>query len=172
VADLGRLDIVFNNAGFGAFGKCEDVAEAIWQRALDTHLTGTFHVCRAAIPHLRRQSAGAIINMASVAGLGGFIGTIAYGGVKAGLIQFTRSLAWELGDDNIRVNSVSPGIIWTDFHEKMTPEKLEYNKRHRIPLHRTGKPEDVAQLVVSLVRNDFINGENVVIDGGMSMRLG
>jgi NAD(P)-dependent dehydrogenase (short-subunit alcohol dehydrogenase family) len=172
VNELGHLDILFNNAGYGAPGKCEDVDEAVWQRALDTHLTGTFHCCRAAIPHLRKQSAGAIINMASVAGLGGFIGTIAYGVVKAGLIQFTRSLAWELGDDNIRVCSVSPGLIWTDFHEKMSPERLEYSIKHRIPLHRTGKPEEVAQLVVSLIRNDYVTGENVVIDGGLSMRLG
>ena len=86
--------------------------------------------------------------------------------VKGALPQFARNLARELADQHIRVNCVSPGIIRTPFQDSLTPEQVENNIKNRIPLHMEGKPEGVAELIVTLVENDFITGENFVIDGG------
>ena len=109
--------------------------------------------------------------ISSVAGLRGCLGAIAYGVVKGALLQFARSLARELADDNIRVNCVSPGLIQTRFQDYLTPEQLSHNVNNRIPLHRVGKPEDVAAAIALLITNDFITGENLVVDGGMTMRI-
>jgi len=87
------------------------------------------------------------------------------------LPQFTRALARELAEDNIRVNCVSPGVIRTRFQGMLTPEQVRNNIRNRIPLHREGKPEHVAESIGLLVTCDFITGENLAIDGGMTMRI-
>ena len=86
-------------------------------------------------------------------------------------MQFTRALARDLADDNIRVNCVSPGIIRTRFHERMTPEQKAHNLANRIPLHREGTVSDVADVCRMLIRNDFMTGESVTVDGGMSMQV-
>jgi len=91
--------------------------------------------------------------------------------VKGALPQFARSLARELADQNVRVNCVSPGVIRTPFQASLTHEQTTNNIQNRVPLHKEGKPEDVAELIVALVENDFITGENFVIDGGMTMRI-
>ena len=103
--------------------------------------------------------------------LRGCLGAAAYGVVKGALPQFARVLARELADQGIRVNCVSPGVIRTPFHDALSPEQARNNIENRIPLHTEGKPEDVAELIASLVENDFITGENMVIDGGMTMRI-
>ena len=167
----GKLDVVVNNAGYGCPGTLEQIAETDWDRAFAVHVKGAFHVCRATIPLLEKSDAGVIINTASVAGIRGLNGAIAYACVKATLIQFTRCLAWELADRNIRVNAVSPGIIRTDFHAKMPPEQKKHNLDNRVPLHREGRPEQVAQLVLALADNAYITGEAVTIDGGLTMRI-
>jgi 3-oxoacyl-[acyl-carrier protein] reductase/dehydrogenase/reductase SDR family protein 4 len=120
---------------------------------------------------MAKQGAGAIILLGSAAGLRGCPGALAYGVVKGALPQFARSLARELADQNIRVNCVSPGIIRTPFQAHLTPAQVENNIRNRVPLHREGQPEEVARLIVSLIENDFITGQNFVIDGGMTMRI-
>src|SRR5208283_1106507 len=104
---------------------------------------------------------GAIILISSAAGLRGCLGALAYGVVKGAVPQFARGLARELADDNIRVNCVSPGLIRTPFQDSLTPEQVQNNVQNRIPLHREGKPEDVAAVIVELVENEFITGENV-----------
>jgi len=99
------------------------------------------------------------------------LGAIAYGVAKGALPQFARSLARELADDNIRVNAVAPGIIRTPFQDFLTPAQVKNNIENRIPLHREGKPEDVAEVIAMLVTNDFITGETIAVDGGMTMRI-
>jgi len=92
--------------------------------------------------------------------------------VAKGVIPpFTRSLARELADFNIRVNCVSPGIIRTPFQDYLTPEQVRNNIENRIPLHREGTPQDVAQALVMLTENEFITGADLAIDGGMTMRM-
>ena len=96
---------------------------------------------------------------------------MAYQVVKAALIQMARALARDHAAESIRVNCVAPGIIRTPFHDAMTEQVRANNLANRIPLHREGRPEEVASLIVQLAENDFITGETVAIDGGMSMRM-
>ena len=109
--------------------------------------------------------------ISSAAGIRGCPGAITYGTVKGAIIQFTRALARELGDLNVRVNCLAPGIIRTRFHETMTAEQQKHNLANRITIHREGTVEDVAHAARTLVTNDFITGETLVIDGGMTMQI-
>ena len=168
---LGRLDVLVHAAGGPVPGSLMELRPEDWYRAFDVHVHALFHLARAAVPHMRLQGQGAIVLVASAAGARGCLGAIAYGVVKGALPQFARALARELADDGIRVNCVSPGIIRTPFQDFLTPEQAANNIRNRIPLHREGKPEDVAAVISTLVENDFITGENVAIDGGMTMRI-
>jgi NAD(P)-dependent dehydrogenase (short-subunit alcohol dehydrogenase family) len=120
---------------------------------------------------MAERSGGAILLISSAAGSRGCAGAIAYGVVKGAIPQFTRALARELADLNIRVNCVSPGIIRTRFQDYLTAEQVENNKRNRIPLHREGRPEDVAAALALLAENDFITGAEIPVDGGMAMRM-
>ncbi len=172
VASLGGVDALFHNAGGGIPGGIMDVSPDDWMKAFDVHVHAAFHLIREALPEMRKKDEGAIVFMSSVAGIQAGPGSITYGVVKGALQQFTRSLARELGDDNIRVNCLAPGIIRTRFHAAMTAEAKQHNLDNRIPLHREGTPEDVAETVIFLMENDFITGENIVVDGGMTMRIG
>lgn len=171
IRDLGRLDVLIHSAGGAVPGGLYDVTDENWMNAFDVHVHSIFHLTRAAAPHMAKQGEGAIILLGSAAGLRGCLGALAYGVVKGALPQFARSLARELAEDRIRVNCVSPGIIRTPFQDFLTQEQTANNINNRIPLHREGKPDDVAKAIVTLVENDFITGENVVIDGGMTMRI-
>lgn len=168
---LGGVDVLVHSAGGGVPGTLVDVDPQAWYRAFDVHIHAAFHLCRASIPLMKRKKEGAIILISSAAGLRGCPGAFTYGVVKGALPQFARALARDLGDDNIRVNCVSPGIIRTRFHDGLTPEQVKNNIEKRIPLHREGTTQEVAEVIAMLVSNDFITGENVVIDGGMSMRI-
>jgi NAD(P)-dependent dehydrogenase (short-subunit alcohol dehydrogenase family) len=170
-AKLGGLHVLVHCAGGPAPGGLLEVTEERWHKAFDVHVHAIFRLCRAAVPLMKAHREGAIILISSAAGLRGCLGALAYGVVKGAVPQFTRGLARELADDNIRVNCVSPGVIRTPFQDSLTPEQVQNNVKNRIPLHREGKPEDVAGMIVELVENEFITGENVVIDGGMSMRI-
>ncbi|HOA75698.1 MAG TPA: SDR family oxidoreductase [Phycisphaerae bacterium] len=170
-ASLGGLDVLVHSAGGGVRGRLLDLAPEAWYQAFDVHVHAVFHLCRAAVPFMQKRKEGAIILISSAVGHRGFAGTAAYCVVKGTLPNFARTLARELADDNIRVNCVAPGIIRTRFHEQMTPEQYKNNIENRIPLHREGTAEDVADLISTLVTNDFITGETVAIDGGMTMRL-
>jgi NAD(P)-dependent dehydrogenase (short-subunit alcohol dehydrogenase family) len=170
-AALGGVDVLVHSAGGPAPGTLLDVQPGDWYRAFDIHIHAAFHLCRTAIPFMKKKREGAIILVSSIAGLRGCPGAMAYGVVKGALPQFARSLARDFADDNIRVNCVSPGVIRTRFHAAMSPEQAKLNLEKRIPLHREGTPEGVATVIATLVTNDFITGENLVIDGGMSMRI-
>ena len=171
VKQFGRLDVVVHSAGGAVPGGLYTVTEEAWMEGFAVHVHSVFHLARSAAPHMSKQGAGVIILLGSAAGLRGCLGALAYGVAKGALPQFARALARELADQNIRVNCVSPGVIRTPFQASLTPEQTENNIQNRIPLHREGRPEEVAKLIVSLLENDFITGENFVIDGGMTMRV-
>jgi len=168
---FGRIDVLVHSAGGAVPGGLYEVTEQEWMNAFSVHVHSIFHLVRASAPHMAQSGAGAIILLGSAAGLRGCLGALAYGVVKGALPQFARSLARELADQHIRVNCVSPGIIRTPFQDFLTLEQTRNNIENRIPLHIEGRPEDVAELIVTLVENDFITGENFVIDGGMTMRI-
>ena len=168
---LGYPDILVHSAGGPAPGNILDVAPEDWYAAFDVHLHAAFHLCRAALPAMREKKEGAIILISSAAGLRGCPNSVAYSVVKGALPQFARSLARDFAASNIRVNCVAPGVIRTRFQEHLTTEQVQNNVENRIPLHREGTPEEVAEIILALIQNDFITGETVTIDGGMTMRI-
>jgi len=170
-AQMGSVDVLVHAAGGAAHGNLLQVTPEAWYRAFDVHVHAVFHLSRAVVPFMKRKREGSIVLISSAAGSRGCLGAIAYGVVKGALPQLARSLARELAEDNIRVNTVSPGIIRTSFQEYLSPEQVKNNIENRIPLHREGRPEDVAEVIAMLVTNDFITGETIAIDGGMTMRI-
>ena len=171
VAHFGRLDVLVHNAGGPAPGKIQDVTPEAWRAAMDLHVNANYYLARASLPHLKKSGEGCILMVSSSAGVRGVPGAIAYATAKGALPQFTRSLARDLADDNIRVNCIAPGVIRTRFHDDMTPERKKLNLEQRIPLHREGTPEQVADAALLLITNDYITGETLVIDGGLTMRI-
>ncbi len=168
---LGPPLVLVHSAGGLVPGRLLELEPKAWYEAFDVHVHAVFHLCRAAVPYMKKAKEGAVVLISSVAGIRGLKMNLAYQVVKGALPQFARALAYELADDNIRVNAVAPGIIRTRFHASMTEEQKRYNLEKRIPLHREGTPEQVASLVCELVRNDYITGETVVVDGGLTMRI-
>ena len=120
VAKFGGLDILINNAGVGRFSNVADMSTEAWRSIFDTNLTGVFFTTRAALPHLKRRGGGWIINVSSLAGSNPFAGAAAYCASKAGLNAFTEALLAEVRYDNIRVSTVAPGSVQTNFggHEQ------------------------------------------------------
>ena len=171
VQDFGRLDVLVHSAGGPVPGGFYAVSDENWMNAFAVHVHSVFWMSRAAAPYMAKQGGGAIILLGSAAGLRGCLGAFAYGVVKGALPQFARVMGRELAEQRIRVNCVSPGVIRTPFHDALPPEQAKNNIENRIPLHMEGRPEDVAALITTLVENDFITGENMVIDGGMTMRI-
>jgi len=168
---FGGVDVLVHCAGVAVLGGLLETTPELWHRTFDLHVHGLFHLCREVVPHMKRKKEGTIIMVSSGAGLRGCPNAIAYAVAKGALPQFARALARELAADNIRVNCVAPGIIRTSFQEHLTPEQVRNNVENRIPLHREGRPEEVAQVIELLVKNDFITGETITIDGGMAMRM-
>jgi len=170
-AEFGRLDVLVHAAGGAVPGGLLEVTPEAWNAAFDVHVHAVYHLSRAAVPHLRKDKEGAIVLISSTAGKLGVMGNLAYQAVKGALPQFTRALARELANDNIRVNCVAPGVIRTKFHEHMSEEQKKLNLEHRIPLHREGTPKQVADVIVMLAKNDYITGDTVTIDGGLTSRI-
>jgi len=168
---LGPVDVLVHSAGGPVNGGLFDLTPEMWHAAFDVHVHAAFHLCRAAIPAMRAKKQGAVILISSVSGLRGIVTNIAYQVAKGALPQFARALAREFANDNIRVNCVAPGVVRTAFHAAMSEEQRRLNLDHRIPLHREGTPRQVAELILMLVKNDYITGETMTIDGGLTMRI-
>ncbi len=171
VKRLGGLDVLVHSAGGPVNGGLFEITPEQWQAAFDVHLHAIFHLCRAAIPHMRPKKEGAIVLISSTAGIRGIITNVAYQVAKGALPQFTRALAREFANDNIRVNCVAPGVVRTAFHATMSEAQRKLNLEQRIPLHREGAPEHVATLIAELVKNDYLTGETFTVDGGLTMRI-
>ena len=169
-ARFGRLDILVHSAGGPVPGKIVELTPQAWTDAFAVHVHPVFHLFRAAHPYLAREG-GAVVLVSSVAGLRGCHGTVAYQTVKGALIPLARALAMDHAAEGIRVNVLAPGIIRTRFHQAMTEAARAHNLANRIPLRREGTVDDVASAALELIRNDFMTGEVVTVDGGMSMRI-
>ena len=171
VRGLGGIDVLVHNAGAAAPGGFLQVSEEVWYYAFNVHVHAAFHLCRAAVPYMIPKKEGAIVLLGSSAGHRGVLGAAAYSIVKGAIPQFTRVLARELADHNIRVNCVSPGVVRTRFQDMLTEAQVKNNLENRIPLHREGTPDEVAQVIEMLATNDFMTGSDVVLDGGLTMRI-
>jgi 3-oxoacyl-[acyl-carrier protein] reductase len=141
VSRFGGLDVLINNAGVGVGGLVADMSADEWRRIIDTNLTGVFHCCRSAIPHLRTRGGGWIINISSLASKNPFAGASAYCASKAGLNAFSETLMQELRHDNIRVSYVLPGSVATGFSGRTVAAGADWRLQ----------PADVAQVIMDLL---------------------
>ena len=167
----GAADALVNNAGISLIAAAEDTTAAQWQRVMDTNLLGPFLLCRYFGAQMLARRRGSIVNVASVAGLGGVIHRSAYNASKHGLIGLTRTLAAEWGGRGVRVNAVCPGWIKTemDVADQGSGAYSDRDIVDRVPMARFASPEDVAQAIAFLAdsdRNGFINGVSLPVDGG------
>jgi 3-oxoacyl-[acyl-carrier protein] reductase len=176
VERFGGVDVLVNNAGityFVDFKDLEGVTEAMWDHILAVNVKGVFFCSRAVVPQMRRQGAGSIVNIASVAGIAGGGSSIPYCASKAAVINLTMAFARTCAPE-IRVNCVAPGFVDTRWHEARPGDTEPYRNAiaGMTPLKRVCKPEDVAQAVVSLVEGaDMVTGQTLVVDGGMVMHV-
>jgi NAD(P)-dependent dehydrogenase (short-subunit alcohol dehydrogenase family) len=169
IARFGRLDVLCNVAGILRFDHTHELSLADWSRVLAVNLTGTFLLCREAIPHLL-ATRGNIVNMASTAGMTGHPWSAAYAASKGGVLAFTRSIAVEYAGQGVRANAICPGSIETPIKEAFRiPEGANPKLVRRImPLTGFAGPEKVANLVAFLASDEgsHITGEEIRIDGG------
>ncbi|HMF43320.1 MAG TPA: 3-oxoacyl-ACP reductase FabG, partial [Polyangia bacterium] len=162
------IDIIVNNAGVARDKPFPSIEAADWEQVTRTSLDGFFNVTRPLVMPLVRRRWGRIVNIASLAGLVGNRGQVAYSAAKAGLIGATRSLAKEVAKRNITVNAVAPGLIDTDMIKQAAAGADELAKL--IPMRRLGLPSEVAKLVRFLASDDaaYITGQVITIDGGLA----
>ncbi|MFF6983477.1 SDR family NAD(P)-dependent oxidoreductase [Streptomyces sp. NPDC008343] len=166
-----RIDGLVNNAGTTAFIDHADVDAVtgdVWRKILDVNVIGTWQMSTAALPALRESGAGAIVNMASVAGLRQVGSSLPYSVSKAAVVHMTGLLAKVVGPQ-VRVNAVAPGMIETPWTSDWAAARTLLNAT--APLRRTGRPEEVAELVEFLLTAAYVTGETVSIDGGMKLVL-
>ena len=170
VKELGRLDILINNAGITRDGLLMRMKEADWDDVMHTNLKGVYNCSKAVLRTMMKQRSGRIVNMASVVGEMGNAGQTNYAATKAGVIGFTKSLAKEVASRGITVNAIAPGFIATDMTSVLTDDQKAEMAR-TIPLGRAGQPEDVANAVLFLVSEGaaYITGQVLNVDGGMVM---
>lgn len=171
VARLGTVDVLVHSAGGQVAGGLFEVTPEAWHAGFDVHVHALYYLCRAAVPHMRQRKEGAIVLISSTAGKLALPTNLAYQVVKGAIPHFTRALARELANDNIRINCVAPGVVRTRFHDQMTPEQKKLNLDQRIPLHREGTCEQIADAIVMMVKNDYMTGDTITIDGGLTMRI-
>src|ERR1700677_1991387 len=168
LAQAGKIDILVNNAGIaGPAAYIWEQTDENWQRNIAVNLTGVFNFCRAVVPHMRSRSYGRIVNIASIAGKEGNPRMIPYSATKAGVIGLTKSLGKELATDGICVNAVTPAVVQTQILDQLTPEQVAY-MTERIPMRRTGKPEEIAYVVHFLASTEcsFVTAQCYDASGG------
>ena len=164
--------LVTNSGGLLQRSRVPDCPLELWSTALAVNLTSTFLCCRAVLPHMERAGKGCIITISSLAAHdGGGQGASHYASPKAGVLTFTKALAKEVGPIGVRVNSVAPGLIATQFHDRFSTPEGRQAVVGRTPLSREGKPEDVAGAVLFLASPHaaFITGEAIEVNGGQGL---
>ena len=172
-ARFGRIDILINNAGFGAFRRIDaDGYDEVWAKALGGLLTAQQLMVRAALPWLRKSDAARIVNIASTEGLGATPGDSPYVVAKTGVIGLTRALAVDLGPEGITVNCICPGPIRTALTDPIPEQHKEIFAKRRTALGRYGRPEEVAHITLSLClpAASYITGTTIPVDGGLMAR--
>ena len=171
----GRLDILINNAGVALGGDSAEFSDEDWQRVMSLNVDAVFRCCRAAIPAMRAQGGGAIVNVGSMSGIASNIpqNQVAYNSSKAAVHMMTKSLASELALDNIRVNALAPGYIQTDMAQGGIDNPDWFPIwRDMTPMQRVGQPEEVAMAALFLASpaSSYVTGDILVIDGGYTTR--
>jgi 3-oxoacyl-[acyl-carrier protein] reductase len=168
-AEHGRVDILVNNAGVGATGPIDLLSEESWRFCHDVNLTGTFLMCKAVVPVMKRQGSGRIINASSFAAIVPSVAHAAYASSKAGVAHFTRALAGELGPWNVTANAYAPGMIPSELNHftERAPEEQK-TLLDTLTLRRWGSAVDIGNLVCFLASDQagYITGTLIDISGG------
>ena len=170
VTEFGKLDILVNNAGIGGHGNVENTTVEDWDRVMDINAKGVFLGTKAAIPEMRKAGGGSIVNISSISGMAGqsYVSAV-YNASKGAVRIFTKSTAIQYASEGIRANSIHPGPIDTPMtaFRKDDPAAIAESVA-RVPIGRTGQPEDVAYGVLYLASDEssFVTGSELVIDGG------
>jgi 2-dehydro-3-deoxy-L-rhamnonate dehydrogenase (NAD+) len=166
----GALHILVNNAGLaGKAAPIWEQSDADWRKVMAVNIDGPFYLCRAVLPHMRSRGYGRIVNIASVAGKEGNPNMVAYSASKAAIIGLTKSIAKEVAAEGICVNAVSPAVVHTKILDQLTPAQVDYMVQ-RIPMKRTGRPEEIAAVVHFLAGPEcsFVTGQCYDVSGGRS----
>jgi len=169
VARFGRIDVVVNNAGVMGEGLVDELDDATWQRCFDVNTTGVFRVCRAVLPVMKRQRSGRIVNAASFAAIVPSAGSAAYAASKAAVVQFTRTLAGEVGPWGITANSYAPGMVPSQInHFTELPAERQARLLDTLTIRRWGDPAEVADVVLFLASDAarYVTGTLVDVSGG------
>lgn len=164
----GRIDILVNNAGIaGKAAPITEQTEEEWNRVIAINMTGVFLCTRGVLPHMKTRQYGRIVNIASIAGKEGNPNMVAYSATKAAVIGLTKSVAKEVATENICVNAVAPAVVQTRILDQLTPQQVAY-MTEKIPMRRTGKPEEIAAVVHFLSSPDcsFVTGQCYDASGG------
>ena len=167
--EFGRIDILVNNAGVAGGARVEVLAEDVWDRNFDINMKGTFLMCQAVVPVMKRQKSGRIINASSFAAIVPSIGGAAYGASKAAVAHFTRVLAGELGPFDVTVNAYAPGMIPTEMnHFAEAPPERQEILLNTLTLRRWGDAKDIANLLCFLASEQagYITGTLIDVSGG------
>ncbi len=165
--ELGEVSFLVNNAGISEQSLFTDITDDMWQRMINTNLSGAFYCSREALPYMIREKCGKIVNIASMWGEVGASLEVHYSVAKAGIIGLTKALAKEVGLSGVTVNAVSPGVIMTDMMSSFAEETVSELKEET-PLNKLGKPGDIANAVKFLLSEeaDFITGQVLSVNGG------
>ena len=167
---FGRIDVLVNNAGITQDARLQKMTLEQFDRVIDVNLRGVFHVSQAVADTMVAQGAGVILNASSVVGIYGNFGQTNYAATKFGVIGFTKTWSRELGPKGVRVNAVAPGFIMTPILATI-PEKVLDDMKHRVPLHRLGTPEEIANVYSFLASDEasYVNGAVIEVSGGMTV---
>lgn len=169
IAELGSVDILVNNAGITKDKLLLKMTQEDFEQVLAINLTGAFNMTQAVLKPMTKARQGAIINVSSVIGLTGNVGQANYAASKAGLIGFTKSVAREVASRNVRVNAIAPGFIASDMTDAMG-DKMKELTIAQIPMKRIGEAHEVAQVATFLASQEYLTGQVIAIDGGMTMQ--
>ena len=169
IEELGSVDVLVNNAGITQDTLLLKMTEVDFEKVLKVNLTGAFNMTQAVLKQMLKAREGAIINMSSVVGLMGNIGQANYAASKAGLIGFTKSVAREVANRNVRVNAIAPGMIESDMTAVLT-DKVKDAMLAQIPMRQFGQAEQVADVTAFLASQDYLTGQVIAIDGGLTMQ--
>lgn len=166
-AQFGQVDVLVNNAGITRDQLAVRMTPADFATVIGVNLTGTYNVTQPAFKAMNKAKSGVIVNLASVVGQIGNIGQANYAASKAGIVGLTKTLAKEGGRRHVRVNAVAPGMIDTAMTQALS-EPIRAQLLSTIPLRRFGTPQEVADAVLFLITNEYMNGQVLTIDGGLT----
>jgi dehydrogenase/reductase SDR family protein 4 len=168
--EIGPVDILVNNAATNiSFGPCLEISESQFDKMIEVNLKSAFRLVNAVAPGMCERGSGAIVNIASIAGLRPQLHSLLYSMTKAALIMMTRSYALELGPKGVRVNAIAPGLIQTVLSEHYWKDETQRTSvLAKQPIHRIGQPSDIAEVALLLAsdRGSYITGQTLAVDGG------